>query len=66
MPPPIAVIFADLDVVPAFAEYDTVRLPLFEPEPGDTVHQDVALLVADHDTLDVTPTETELADMPTV
>ena len=42
------------------------RVPLFEPELGDTLHHDVALLVATHDTLDVTPTDAVLADDPTV
>ena len=66
MPPPVTVILADLDDVPVFALYVIASVPLFEPEPGDTVHQDVALLEAVHDTLDVTPTDTELAVDPTV
>ena len=32
-------------------------VPLFEPLAGDTVHHDVALDDADHDILELTPTE---------
>ena len=33
-----------------------VKLPLFDPLDGDTVSQDAALLLTDHDTFEVTDT----------
>jgi len=48
---------ADLELVELFVRYDTARVPLLEPLPGDTVHQDVALDTAVQLTLEVTPTE---------
>jgi len=48
---------ADLALVELLVWYITVRVPLLEPLPGDTVHQDVALDTAAQLTLEVTPTE---------
>jgi len=48
---------ADLALVELLAWYVIVRVPLLDPLPGDTVHQDVALDTAVQLTLEVTPTE---------
>jgi len=56
IPPPVTVIVPVLAAVLVFAAALIVRVPLFDPLAGVTVNQDAALLLAVHDTLEVTVT----------
>ena len=64
IPPPETVIIPLLEEAAVLAVTVTVRVPLLEPLDGDTVSQDVALLLAVHDTFDVTGTDVFAAADP--
>ena len=61
MPPPVTVMVPERDVVVLLAVAVTVNVPLLLPLAGETVSHEVALLLAVHETFDVTATVNEPA-----